>query len=106
MSPKKRFSYVSEAQPDVPAEKAPEVVQETAAAPSETLASLLPGDIEVESLKSVPRRQGRTQQKEQLNIRIPRDLKRLAQAQAALEGRTIGDLVEELLIRYVDKASK
>lgn len=54
-------------------------------------------------LSSLPKRKGRMEQKEQLNIRIPKDLKRLAAVRAALEGKTIGALVESVLIDYLTK---
>ena len=57
-------------------------------------------------LTSVPKREGRmTQDREQLNVRIPTMLKRRAAAQAALEGRTIGDVVETLLLNYIREAA-
>jgi predicted HicB family RNase H-like nuclease len=53
-------------------------------------------------LRSVPRGDGRMEQKrDQLNVRIPTSLKRQAVAKAALEGKSIGELVEELLFKYV-----
>ena len=53
-------------------------------------------------LRSVPRGDGRMEQaREQLNVRVPTTLKRRALAKAALEGKNIGELVEELLYGYV-----
>lgn len=53
-------------------------------------------------LRSVARGDGRMEQaREQLNVRVPTTLKRRALAKAALEGKNIGELVEELLYGYV-----
>jgi hypothetical protein len=41
--------------------------------------------------------------KEQFNIRISVDVKRLAMSQAALEGRHISDVIEELLIGWTNE---
>jgi molybdopterin converting factor small subunit len=58
----------------------------------------------VSELQSVPKGQGRMEQaREQLNVRIPTQLKRRAVSKAVLEGKTIGELVEELLVQYVEK---
>ena len=55
-------------------------------------------------LKTVARGQGRMEQaREQLNVRLPTDLKRRAIAGAALEGLTAGELVERLLLDYLAK---
>jgi hypothetical protein len=56
-----------------------------------------------EALASVPKGQGRMkQERSQLNVRIPTTLKRQASAKAVLEGRDIGEVVEELLRTYLD----
>ena len=53
-------------------------------------------------LHTVPRGAGRmSQDRTQLNVRIPTLLKRRAGAKATLEGRTLGEIVEELLQVYV-----
>jgi hypothetical protein len=53
-------------------------------------------------LRTVPKGEGRmTQDRSQLNVRIPTALKRQASAKAVLEGREIGEVVEELLRRYL-----
>jgi hypothetical protein len=39
----------------------------------------------------------------QLNVRIPKQLKLLVSSKAALENRMIGDVIEELLLEYVEK---
>jgi hypothetical protein len=53
-------------------------------------------------LKTVARGQGRMEQaREQLNVRLPTDLKRRAIAGAALEGLTAGELIERLLLEYL-----
>jgi len=41
------------------------------------------------------------QDREQLNVRVPTQLERRAAAKAALEGRTIGEVVEALLREYI-----
>ncbi len=57
-----------------------------------------------EELRSVPRGEGRMEQdREQLNVRLPTMLKRRAAAKATLEGRTIGEVVEELLNGYLEQ---
>lgn len=55
-----------------------------------------------EELTSVPKGKGRMkQQRSQLNVRLPTTLKRQATAKAVLEGRDIGEVVEELLREYL-----
>ena len=57
-----------------------------------------------EQLTSVPKGQGRMkQERSQLNVRIPTTLKRQASAKAVLEGRDIGEVVEELLREYLER---
>ena len=57
-------------------------------------------------LRSLPRGEGRMgQERTQLNIRIPTGLKRQIAARAALEGKTVGELVEELVAAYVERAT-
>jgi hypothetical protein len=57
-----------------------------------------------EDLASVPKGKGRMkQERSQLNVRIPTALKRRASAKAVLEGRDIGEVVEELLRQYLEK---
>jgi hypothetical protein len=56
-----------------------------------------------EELVSVPKGKGRMkQERSQLNVRIPTTLKRQASAKAVLEGRDIGEVVEELLRKYLE----
>jgi hypothetical protein len=56
-----------------------------------------------EALASVPKGKGRMkQERSQLNVRIPTTLKRRASAKAVLEGRDIGEVVEELLREYLE----
>jgi hypothetical protein len=58
--------------------------------------------LETDDVQSVPRGEGRmAQDRTQLNVRIPTALKRRAAAKAALEGRTLGDVLEEFLQNYV-----
>jgi hypothetical protein len=57
-----------------------------------------------QELASVPKGQGRMkQERSQLNVRIPTTLKRRASAKAVLEGRDIGEVVEELLREYLER---
>ena len=57
-----------------------------------------------EELASLPKGKGRMkQERSQLNVRIPTALKRRASAKAVLEGRDIGEVVEELLREYLEK---
>jgi hypothetical protein len=57
-----------------------------------------------EKLATVPKGTGRMkQERSQLNVRIPTALKRRASAKAVLEGRDIGEVVEELLREYLKK---
>ena len=56
-----------------------------------------------DELVSVPKGKGRMQQeRSQLNVRLPTTLKRQATAKAVLEGRDIGEVVEELLRKYLE----
>ena len=56
-----------------------------------------------QELTSVPKGKGRMkQERSQLNVRIPTTLKRQASAKAVLEGRDIGEVVEELLREYLE----
>lgn len=41
--------------------------------------------------------------REQLNVRITPELKRVAGAVAALKGMTLGDVVEQALIEYIQR---
>ncbi len=55
-------------------------------------------------LTSVPKGKGRMKQdRSQLNVRIPTTLKRQPSAKAVLEGRDIGEVVEELLREYLER---
>jgi hypothetical protein len=57
-----------------------------------------------QELVSVPKGKGRMkQERSQLNVRLPTTLKRRASAKAVLEGRDIGEVVEELLREYLDR---
>jgi len=57
-----------------------------------------------EELATVPKGKGRMkQERSQLNVRIPTALKRRASAKAVLEGKDIGEVVEELLREYLEK---
>lgn len=101
MSPKKRFSYLkNNDDPETTDDISQDATDETIET-SEVTVSSTP---EANSLRSVPRGEGRmAQAREQLNVRIPTMLKRKAVAKATLEGRTIGDVVEALLASYVDE---
>jgi hypothetical protein len=60
--------------------------------------------LSTEELASLPKGKGRMkQERSQLNVRIPTALKRRASAKAVLEGRDIGEVVEELLREYLEK---
>lgn len=64
----------------------------------------LASSISPRNFSSVPKGQGRMkQERSQLNVRIPTSLKRQASAKAVLEGKDIGEIVEELLRGYLDK---
>ena len=94
MSPKKRFDYLQEPTSASSAETSGEPSSNTASNRGEA------------RLTSVPRREGRmVQDREQLNVRIPTLLKRRAAAKAALDGETIGDVVEQLLLVYIGEES-
>ena len=83
-----RFDYATKAAP---------VVQ----TPAETSGSALVSTSTPASpaLTTVARRSGRMEQdREQLNVRLPTQLKRRALAAAALEGLTVGELIEQLLL--------
>ncbi len=55
------------------------------------------------AMASLPRGQGRMRQdREQLNVRLPTQLKRQAVAKAALSGEMIGEVIERLLRQYVE----
>jgi len=57
-----------------------------------------------DALTSVPKGQGRMkQERSQLNVRLPTTLKRQASAKAVLEGRDIGEVIEELLREYLER---
>jgi hypothetical protein len=57
-----------------------------------------------QELASVPKGKGRMkQERSQLNVRLPTTLKRQAAAKAVLEGKDIGEVVEELLREYLKK---
>ncbi len=57
-----------------------------------------------QELTSVPKGKGRMkQERSQLNVRLPTTLKRQASAKAVLEGRDIGEVVEELLREYLER---
>jgi hypothetical protein len=57
-----------------------------------------------DDLASVPKGQGRMkQERSQLNVRLPTTLKRQASAKAVLEGKDIGEVVEELLREYLER---
>jgi len=56
-------------------------------------------------LTTVPKRAGRMEQdREQLNVRLPTQLKRRALAAAAMEGLTVGELIEKLLLAHLEEA--
>ena len=88
-----RFGYLSESTHSQEQEQ-----QEDAATTSTSASSS-------DAVRSVPKGQGRmNQQRTQLNVRIPTALKRQATAKAVLEGRDIGEVVEDLLREYIREA--
>lgn len=93
---KSRFGYIAEAGEEN------KITEQPAPTATSTLEKLIPV-IDADALRSVPRREGRTDQKTQLNVRVPKELKRHALARAAIEGRTVGELIETLLIEYLEK---
>ena len=108
MSGKKRFDYLQTQEPEQPSEAAsggaqPESIEATEAFEE---AVRLPMS-EEDPLRSVPRGEGRMEQdREQLNIRIPKLLKRRATAKAVMEGKTVGEVIEDLLISYIGEAAQ
>ncbi len=74
--------------------------------PDETKADVQrtePKTLEQDELQTVPKGQGRMEQdRTQLNIRVPTMLKRRAGAKATLEGKSLGEIVEEFLRTYVE----
>ena len=57
-----------------------------------------------QQLASVPKGEGRMkQERSQLNVRLPTALKRQASAKAVLEGKDIGEVVEDLLRQYLER---
>ena len=62
------------------------------------------GSAPAQELRSVPKGQGRMKQaRSQLNVRLPTTLKRQATAKAILEGRDIGEVIEDLLQEYLQR---
>ena len=108
MSGKKRFDYLQTQKPEQPPEAAaggasPKSIEATEAF-EETVRLL---NSEEDPLRSVPRGEGRMEQdREQLNIRIPKLLKRRAIAKAVMEGKTVGEVIEDLLIGYIGEAAQ
>ena len=115
-----RFSYLNSAEestqatPPTPAEESGrETNSDSLAGTEEALSKTDSSDggeggsgrtSRAEALTSVPKGQGRMkQERSQLNVRIPTTLKRQASAKAVLEGRDIGDVVEEFLREYLDR---
>ncbi len=102
-----RFDYAtqeaSQGAPEVQALEMPEVQ-----ASSETMNPALISTVNPASpaLSTVARRAGRmAQDREQLNVRLPTQLKRQALAAAALEGLTVGELIEHLLLEHLNTRS-
>jgi predicted HicB family RNase H-like nuclease len=83
---KGRFDYLPKAEQN-------KVTKDTDPSSSDTISG---------ELRSVPRGEGRMEQeRDQLNVRVPTTLKRQAVAKAALEGKSIGEVVEALLFAYI-----
>lgn len=107
MSGKKRFDYLQSQEPEQLRETATGGVPPGSTEATETFeeAEPLPSR-EEDPLRSVPRGEGRMEQdREQLNIRVPKLLKRRAIAKAVMEGRTVGEVIEDLLITYIGEAA-
>ena len=86
-----RFGYAKQGEP---ASQTMIELSSTSPKPSTGLSSA--------TLTTVPKRSGRMEQaREQLNVRLPTQLKRRALAAAALEGLTVGELIETLLLTYL-----
>lgn len=119
---RKRFSYLAAAEGSPAAEREQlEVSQESADAEKDDGGGPKRRDREEEredtrqksknrrkpaaqQLASVPKGEGRMkQERSQLNVRIPTALKRQASAKAVLEGKDIGEVVEELLRQYLER---
>ncbi len=114
-----RFSYLSSAEestqaaPPTPEESEQETNSASLPGPEEALNKTYGSDggegrsgrtSRSEELTSVPKGKGRMkQERSQLNVRIPTTLKRQASAKAVLEGRDIGEVVEELLREYLER---
>jgi hypothetical protein len=114
-----RFSYLNSAEestqaaPPTPEESEQETNSDSLPGPEEALNKTDGSDggegrsgrtSRSEELTSVPKGKGRMkQERSQLNVRIPTTLKRQASAKAVLEGRDIGEVVEELLREYLER---
>lgn len=114
MSPKKRFDYLQSSSSSTGQRDTDTSSSSQAANAEEAVTEINEKAqvIEVASggeapLSSVPRGEGRMEQdREQLNVRIPKLLKRRAMAKAVLAGVTIGDVIEEMLLKYVNEEEK
>lgn len=115
---KKRFGYLAAAEEreELPAIREPEEAEKSAGGGlqrrdrGEGLADTRQGSKTprhkpaVQQLASVPKGKGRMkQERSQLNVRIPTALKRQASAKAVLEGQDIGEVVEGLLRKYLER---
>ena len=111
MSPKKRFDYLqssssSTGQRDTDTSSSAQTINAGESVveideKAQLVESASGGEV---TLSSVPRGEGRMEQdREQLNVRIPKLLKRKAMAKAVLAGVTIGDIIEEMLLEYVNQ---
>ena len=93
-----RFDYAT--QEALQNAQAPVVVSPSPSTPLNTNALVSP------VLTTVARRSGRMEQdREQLNVRLPTQLKRRALAVAAMEGLTVGELIEQLLLAHLEKTT-
>lgn len=105
MSKKSRFDYLGNPS-EVQTPSTPEVL---AVQQSINLAAQHPSGVAAQQSsplaeQSVPRGAGRMQQdRKQLNVRLPEGLKRKALAKAALEGKSIGDVIEKLVAQWVNQ---
>lgn len=91
-----RFDYATQEA----SQNAPEVQVSAAASPLTPMNTSTPVS---PILTTVARRSGRMEQdREQLNVRLPTQLKRRAAAAAAMKGLTVGELIEHLLLAHLE----
>jgi len=86
---KKRFDYL---EPEIEPTRITSSLKPPSSTPSVAVGHSLP-----------PKRSGRMQlEREQLNVRVSKDIKRKALTKAMLEGKTLGEVVEALLLEWME----